>query len=109
MENYLILVIILIFQVIILNKVTRVDKFLSRHSEIRADDKDEFDGHDPLLPKARELVIQSQKASTSYLQRRLSLGYARAARLMDLLETEGIIGPDEGASPRKVLKKSLEQ
>ena len=107
MENYLILVIILIFQVIILNKVTRVDKFLIRPSEVRADDKDEFDGNDPLLPKARELVVQSQKASTSYLQRRLSLGYARAARLMDLLETEGIIGPDEGANPRKVLKRSL--
>ncbi|NMB56658.1 DNA translocase FtsK, partial [Candidatus Beckwithbacteria bacterium] len=57
--------------------------------------------------KARELVVQSQKASTSYLQRRLSLGYARAARLMDLLEIEGIIGPTDGASPRKVLKKSL--
>ncbi|NLH35662.1 MAG: hypothetical protein GX453_06530 [Lactococcus chungangensis] len=106
MQDYIIGVIILIFQIIILKKIEKLTK---RPSELQAEENEKFDGNDPILPKARELVIQSQKASTSYLQRRLSLGYARAARLMDILETEGIIGPDEGASPRKVLKKSSEQ
>ena len=107
MEIYILLIIILFLQVLILVKFERVDKFVSRFTEGRPEDKDEFNGDDQLLPQARELVVQSQKASTSYLQRRLSLGYARAARLMDLLETEGIIGPQEGANPRKVLKKEI--
>ncbi|MEK9148135.1 MAG: DNA translocase FtsK, partial [Patescibacteria group bacterium] len=45
------------------------------------------------------------KASASYLQRRLKIGYARAARLLDLLEERGIIGPGEGAKPREILAK----
>ncbi|MDP3762831.1 MAG: DNA translocase FtsK, partial [bacterium] len=47
----------------------------------------------------------AQKASASYLQRRLRVGYARAARLLDMLEERGIIGPGEGAKPREVLIK----
>lgn len=58
---------------------------------------------DELLDDARSLVIQAQKASASYLQRRLRIGYARAARLLDLLEEEGVIGPGDGAKPREVL------
>jgi len=58
---------------------------------------------DPLYEDAKELVIQAGKASASYLQRRLQIGYARAARLLDALEENGIIGPLEGAKPRKVL------
>lgn len=63
------------------------------------------EGHadDHLLPQARELVIQTRQASASFLQRRLSVGYSRAARLLDLLESEGVIGPTEGAKPRRVL------
>lgn len=57
---------------------------------------------DNLYEEARELVIQSGKASTSYLQRRLKVGYARAARLIDMLEERGIIGPGSGAKPREV-------
>jgi S-DNA-T family DNA segregation ATPase FtsK/SpoIIIE len=63
---------------------------------------------DELLPQAREIVIQSGKASATLLQRRLRIGYARAARLLDLLEKEGTIGPAEGAKPREVLKKKNE-
>lgn len=63
--------------------------------------------HDPseddLLPEARDLVIAAGKASASLLQRRLKVGYARAARLLDLLEAEGTIGPADGAKPRDVL------
>jgi len=58
---------------------------------------------DDLYEEARALIIQAGKASTSYLQRRLKVGYARAARLMDILEERGVIGPADGAKPRDVL------
>lgn len=58
---------------------------------------------DELFDEAKELIINSGKASASYLQRRLSIGYARAARLLDLLEEAGVIGPGAGAKPREVL------
>ncbi|MEK7534961.1 MAG: DNA translocase FtsK 4TM domain-containing protein [Patescibacteria group bacterium] len=58
---------------------------------------------DDLYNEARELVIQAGKASASLMQRRLKVGYARAARLLDLLEAEGVIGPADGAKPRDVL------
>ena len=60
---------------------------------------------DELYEEARLCVIEAGKASTSYLQRKLKLGYARAARLMDKLEERGIIGPGDGAKPREVLEK----
>jgi len=60
-------------------------------------------GDDSRLLEARELVVHAGKASASFLQRRMSIGYARAARLLDLLEDEGTIGPGEGAKPRDVL------
>ncbi len=60
---------------------------------------------DPLYNEAREMVIHTGKASASYLQRRLRVGYARAARLLDILESNGVIGPGEGAKPREVLMK----
>jgi len=58
---------------------------------------------DELYNEARELAIQAGKASASLMQRRLKVGYARAARLLDLLEAEGVIGPADGAKPRDVL------
>lgn len=61
---------------------------------------------DELLNEAKELVVKAGKASASYLQRRLRIGYARAARLLDLLEEQGIVGPGEGAKPREVLVKN---
>ncbi|MBI2594977.1 MAG: hypothetical protein HYW38_01810 [Candidatus Colwellbacteria bacterium] len=57
---------------------------------------------DDLFNDAKEVVAQAGKASASLLQRRLRVGYARAARLLDLLEEKGIIGPGEGAKPREV-------
>lgn len=60
-------------------------------------------GDDPLYEDAKRLVIQVRKASASYLQRRLRVGYARAARLIDLLEERGVVGPGDGAKPREVL------
>ena len=61
---------------------------------------------DELYNEAKELVIQAGKASASLLQRRLRVGYARAARLLDLLEAQDVIGPPDGAKPRDVLIKS---
>jgi DNA segregation ATPase FtsK/SpoIIIE-like protein len=58
---------------------------------------------DPLLPDAKEEIIRAGKGSASLLQRRLKVGYARAARILDLLEQEGFIGPAEGAKPREIL------
>ncbi len=58
---------------------------------------------DELYEEAREIVMQAGKASTSYLQRKLRIGYARAARLIDLLEEKGVIGPGSGAKPREVI------
>ena len=63
------------------------------------------DSEDELLSDARDLVIQAGKASASLLQRRLKVGYARAARLLDLMEAQGIIGPGDGAKPREILVK----
>ncbi len=61
------------------------------------------DGGDELFEEAKDIVIRAGKASTSFLQRRLRIGYARAARLVDLLEDAGIVGPGDGAKPREIL------
>ncbi len=64
---------------------------------------DDFsEDEDELLDEAIKVVVQAQKASASLLQRRLKVGYARAARLLDIMEAKGIIGPGEGAKPREV-------
>lgn len=60
------------------------------------------DGEDDLLETAQQEVLRAGKASASFLQRRLKVGYARAARLLDLLEERGVVGPGEGAKPREV-------
>ncbi len=66
-------------------------------------DDDEDDERDPMLEQAAEVVVEIGQASTTLLQRKLRLGYARAARIMDQLEANGIVGPSEGSKPRKVL------
>ena len=63
-------------------------------------------GDDELYDDAKEVVVLAGKASASLLQRRLRVGYARAARLIDILEDQGIIGPGEGAKPREVYVKA---
>jgi S-DNA-T family DNA segregation ATPase FtsK/SpoIIIE len=67
------------------------------------------DLEDPLYDEAKRVVIEAKKASASLLQRRLKIGYARAARLLDILEKRGIVGPPRGAKPREVYLKEEEE
>ena len=74
-------------------------------SETDGDSGSGEDGGDPLFEEAKALVIETQKASASMIQRRLSVGFNRATRLMEELEMAGVIGPAEGTKPRKVLQQ----
>ena len=64
---------------------------------------------DPLYEEAKRVVIEAKKASASLLQRRLRVGYARAARLIDILEEKRVVGPGEGAKPREVYIETKEE
>ena len=75
--------------------------------EDNPDGDDDVD--DDLYEEAREIIIKAGKASSSYLQRRLRIGYARAARLLDILEEKGVVGPPDGSKPRDVLIKGEEE
>ena len=82
------------------------DKKMGGMSSGFGDDEDEEEvssEDEKVLEKCLEVISQEKKASTSLLQRRLGLGYTRAARMMDILEDRGIIGPGEGAKPREIL------
>src|SRR5204863_2945872 len=81
--------------------------------EVRDEPDDEREGdlspdHDDLLEEAARIVVQSQTASVSMLQRRLRVGYTRAGRLIDMLERRGIISGYEGSKPRQVLASEAE-
>ena len=67
------------------------------------DFEDDEDDTDPLLEEAIEMVINNQTASTSFIQRRFKVGYARAGRIIDQMEIAGFVGPMDGAKPRQVL------
>jgi len=68
---------------------------------------DAVDNDEPLMQEALEVIMQAGKASTSLLQRRLKIGYSRAARIIDLLEEQGIVGEADGSKPREVLIKEM--
>ena len=89
----------------VMEEIERQAVMEKKKSSAAADDDgdDGSEGGDEMLPKAIEVVVENQMASTTLLQRKLKLGYARAARLMDALEEKGIVGPFEGSKPRKVL------
>ncbi|MCL4406302.1 MAG: DNA translocase FtsK [Patescibacteria group bacterium] len=86
-----------------------VDDSGSTPGEAIFDIPDSGDADDELYPNALQVVTEAKKASASLLQRRLKIGYARAARLLDIMEDKGIIGPGEGAKPRDVYLDQLEQ
>ncbi len=64
------------------------------------------ESEDPIYEEAKQIVIEAGKASTSYIQRRLRIGYSRAARIMDELEDNGVVGPQRGSKPREILVAS---
>lgn len=86
--------------------LTRLEKFILDLPNIKAHvrNRDEFD-KDELFEEAKKIVQRFDRASASLIQRRLMIGYARAARLLDQLETAGIVSAGEGSLPREVLKK----
>lgn len=73
-----------------------------------ASGSEDMEYNDDMYQQAKEVVIQAGKASASLLQRRLRIGYARAARILDLLEADGVIGPADGSKPRDVLAINFE-
>ena len=73
--------------------------------EVGEEDEEESAELDAVYEDAVRLVVESGKASTSLLQRRLRLGYGRAARLIDMMERDGIVGAPDGSKPREVLKR----
>ncbi len=92
------------------NLVAKYDETILEYKVARAgqgNDSSDFD--DPLFDEAVDIVLQAGKGSASLLQRRLRIGYARAARLLDILEAENIIGPADGSKPREVMITSSER
>ncbi|MGH9603627.1 MAG: DNA translocase FtsK, partial [Terriglobales bacterium] len=85
-------------------KFLQAAKEESARAEAGGNDSDETE-HDELFEDAVRLVVEFGKASTSLLQRRLRIGYGRAAHLIDLMEKDGIVGSADGPRPREVLKK----
>ena len=68
-----------------------------------SEDEEKLDEGDALYPNALDIISSTGNASTTFLQRKLKIGYARAASLIDVLEKRGIVGPADGSKPRKVL------
>jgi len=82
-----------------------LEESLERTDVSKEEGASEFFGgadEDPLFEEVKKIVLETKKASASFLQRRLRIGYSRAARLIDILEEKGIVGPADGAKPREV-------
>ncbi|PIQ92610.1 MAG: cell division protein FtsK [Parcubacteria group bacterium CG11_big_fil_rev_8_21_14_0_20_39_14] len=97
-------------------RLGKMDRLPAEPSDERAENDRESSGFwgegrsdEELYEQAREEVIRAKKASASFLQRRLRIGYARAARIIDMLEDRGVVGPGEGAKPREVYFEENDQ
>jgi len=80
-----------------------IESFDKMRPDPTLSDSEGDSARDNLYEQARTIVLDTKNASTTYLQRKLKIGYARAASLMDELEEKGVIGPQEGAKPRRIL------
>ena len=82
-----------------------IDEHIAKHEQTEREKTDVSDpgDNDELLPKAIDIIMELGQASTSMIQRKLSVGYARAGRIMDQMEERGIVGPSEGSKPRQIL------
>jgi S-DNA-T family DNA segregation ATPase FtsK/SpoIIIE len=83
--------------------VAALEKAEKEGEEGRGTGEGDVGDRDPLFRQAAEVCIQNQLGSTSLLQRRMSIGYGRAARIIDQLELAGVLGPANGSKPRDVL------
>ncbi len=81
----------------------RYEVSIKEKIESKVADLPEMEEDDGLIEQALEIIRQTRRASTSSLQRRLRIGYTRAARIMDLLEERGVVGPAQGSDPREIL------
>jgi S-DNA-T family DNA segregation ATPase FtsK/SpoIIIE len=79
------------------------EEFIAADDGNSRDDGYGSDERDELYDEAMQIVLENDAASTSLLQRRLKIGYGRAARLLDLMEENGIVGPPRGSKPREVI------
>lgn len=79
--------------------------FSSVSEEASSQDKQDLNARDELYEKARDLVITTGQASASFIQRRMRVGYPRAARMIELMEEDGVVGPATGSKPRELLMK----
>lgn len=87
-------------------RIRRIEYYLLSNFSDPAEYIHESNEDDELLEEAKKAVRQYDRASASLIQRRLSIGYSRAARILDQLETAGVVGHAEGSKPREVLKNN---
>lgn len=94
-------------QALLMNKLEALEEWINTEKDRveTAVSNAEYEDDDELYEEAKKIVIEVGRASTSYLQRMLGIGYARAAKLMDMLEENEIIEPADGAKPRLVIFK----
>ncbi len=104
MEIYILLVVVLALQFVTLQKIKKMEKTppVSSPIELPLNDYDPDD--DPLYEEAKELVLKNRNATASFVQRRLRIGFARSAGLLNRMEEEGIVGPYNSATGREILK-----
>ena len=79
------------------------EKTTGKNADTAGGKEDLHSDYDELLPQAVDVVLEAKQASVSMLQRRLKLGYSRAARIVDQMEEIGVVGPFEGSKPRQIL------
>ncbi len=90
-------------------RIRRIEGYLLSSFSDPAEYIHEDNSPDELFKEAKEVVREYDRASASLIQRRLSIGYSRASRILDQLETAGVVGPAEGSKPREVFKNTEEK